>query len=65
MLLGVRWSVTYPLSYRQVEELMQERGVPVDHATMQRWGVNYSPLLAAAFHRRQRSWWLSGRMDAT
>jgi putative transposase len=36
MLMGVRWYVTYPLSYRHVEELMPERGVPVDYATIQR-----------------------------
>ena len=44
---------------------MQERGVPVDHATIQRWVVKYSPLLEAAFHRRKRSVWLSWRMDET
>ena len=33
----VRWYLAYPLSYRQVEELMQERGVFVDHATINRW----------------------------
>lgn len=32
ILTCVRWYVTYPLSYRQLEELMQERGVSVDHA---------------------------------
>jgi transposase-like protein len=53
ILMGVRWYVAYPLSYRHVEELMQERGVPVDHATLQRWVVKYSPLLEAAFHRTQ------------
>jgi transposase-like protein len=45
ILMGVRWYVAYPLSYRHVEELMEERGVPVDHATIQRWVVKYSPLL--------------------
>jgi transposase-like protein len=59
ILMGVRWYVAYPLSYRHVEELMEERGVPVDHATIQRWVVKYSPLLEAAFHRRKRSVWLS------
>ena len=44
-LMGVRWYVAYPLSSRQVEELMEERGVPVDHATIQRWVMQYSPLL--------------------
>jgi putative transposase len=39
--------------------------VPIDHATIQRWVVKYSPLLEAAFHRRKRSVWLSWRMDET
>ena len=34
VLTGVRWYVAYPLSYRHVEELMEERGVSVDHATI-------------------------------
>jgi putative transposase len=37
--------------------------VPVDHATMQRGVGHYRPLLAAAWHRRKRSVWLSGRLD--
>ena len=45
ILMGVRWYVAYPLSYRHVEELLEERGVPIDHATIQRWVVKYSPLL--------------------
>ena len=43
ILVGVRWYVAYPLSYRDGEELMEERGVAVDHATIQRWVVKYSP----------------------
>ena len=65
ILMGVRWYVAYPLSYRHVEELMEERGVPVDHATIQRWVVKYSPLLEEAFHRRKRSVWISWRLDET
>ena len=42
ILMGVRWYVAYPLSYRHVEELMEERGVLLDHATIQRWVVKYS-----------------------
>ena len=52
-------------SYRHVEELMEERGVPIDHATIQRWVVKYSPLLEEAFHRRKRPVWVSWRMDET
>src|SRR3954463_5389703 len=53
------------LSYRHGEELMEERGVPIDHATIQRWVVKYSPLLEEAFHRRKRPVWVSWRMDET
>jgi len=65
ILVCVRWYVAYPLSYRQVEELMQERGVSVDQATINRWVLKYSPQLEAAFHRRKRPMWLSWRMDET
>ena len=65
MLMGVRWYLAYPLSYRHVEELLEERGVPIDHATIQRWVVKYSPQLEEAFHRRKRPVWVSWRMDET
>jgi putative transposase len=65
ILMGVRWYVAYPLSYRHVEELMAERGVPVDHATIQRWVVKYSPQLEEAFHRRKRPVGRRWRMDET
>jgi transposase, IS6 family len=38
ILLCVRWYLRYALSYRDVEELMQERGLAVDHTTIFRWG---------------------------
>ena len=47
----VRWYVAYPLSTRHIEELMLERGVHVDHSTVNRWVIKYSPPLAEAFHR--------------
>jgi putative transposase len=65
ILTGVRWYVAYPLSTRHVEELMLERGVHVDHATINRWVIKYSPQLEEAFHRRKRSVWISWRMDET
>jgi transposase-like protein len=54
ILTCVRWSLAYPLSYRQVEELMEEYGVSVDHATINRWVLKYSPELEEAFPCRQR-----------
>jgi putative transposase len=65
ILTCVRWSVAYPLSYRQLEELMQERGVSVDHATINRWVLKHCPQLEAAFYRRKRPVWISWRMDET
>ena len=44
---------------------MQERGVDVDHATVNRWVVKYSRPLEEAFHRRKRPVWMSWRMDET
>src|SRR5919202_4500079 len=65
ILMGVRWYVAYPLSTRHVEELMLERGVHVDHSTINRWVVKDSPQLEEAFHRRKRPVWISWRMDET
>ena len=65
ILMGVRWYLAYPLSTRHVEELMEERGVELDHSTVNRWVITYSPLLDEAFHRRKRPVWVSWRMDET
>src|SRR5499426_3595297 len=65
ILTGVRWYVAYPLSTRHVEELMRERGVHVDHSTVNRWVIKYSPQLEEAFHHRKRPVRLSWRMDET
>ena len=42
---GVRWDLRYAVSYRDVEELMLERGLSVDHTTGFRWGQRYAPEL--------------------
>jgi transposase-like protein len=63
--MGVRWYLAYPLSTRHVEELMEERGVNVDHSTINRWVVKYSPQLEEEFHRRKRPVWVSWRLDET
>jgi putative transposase len=57
--------VAYPLSTRHVEELLQERGVSIDHSTVNRWVIKYSPQLEDAFHRRKRPVRVSWRMDET
>jgi putative transposase len=65
ILTGVRWYLAYPLSTRHVEELMRERGVHVDHSTINRWVIKYSPQLEDAFHRRKRPVGRSWRLDET
>lgn len=66
ILMLVRWYLAYSLSYRDVEELALERGLKVDHSTVQRWVVDYSTQLEGAFRKRHKrqvggSW----RMDET
>ena len=53
IVVAVRWYLRYGLSYRDVEELLAERGVQVDHVTVFRWVQRFMPLLAdaARFHR--------------
>jgi putative transposase len=65
MLVCVRWYAAYPLSLRRIEEMMAERGVVVDHATVHRWANTILPVLAVAFRRRKRPAGLSWRMDET
>ena len=65
MLTCVRWYVAYPLSLRHIEEVMQERGVFVDHATVYRWAIKMLPVLAVVFRRRKRPVGSSWRMDET
>jgi putative transposase len=65
ILVCVRWYLAYPLSYRHIEEMMQERGVTVDHSTLNRWVLKYTPLLEQAFRGRKRPVGKSWRLDET
>jgi transposase-like protein len=48
IVLAVRWYLRFGLSYRDVEELLVERGIEVDHVTVYRWVQRFTPLLAEA-----------------
>ena len=62
----VRWYSAYSLSYRDIEEMMEERGISVDHATINRWVVKYAPLLEDNFRKKyKRQTGMSWRMDET
>jgi len=52
--VAVRWYLRYGLSYRDVEELLGERGIEVDHVTVYRWVQRFAPLFAEAARRRSR-----------
>jgi IS6 family transposase len=51
--LAVRWYLTFGLSYRDVEELLAERGIEVDHVTVYRWVQRFAPEFAQAARARQ------------
>ena len=48
IVLAVRWYLRFGLSYRDLEELLAERGVEVDHVTLYRWVQRFTPLLVDA-----------------
>ena len=54
ILLCIRWYLAYNLSLRNLEEMMAERGISVDHATIHRWVIRYSPELLKRFNARKR-----------
>ena len=47
IVLAVRWYLRFGLSYRDVEELLADRGIEVDHVTIYRWVLRFTPLLSA------------------
>jgi transposase-like protein len=62
----VRWYLAYPLSYRNLEEMMEERGVQVDHTSIYRWIQKFTPQLEATFrNEKKRPVGKSWRMDET
>jgi transposase-like protein len=54
ILLCIRWYLAYNLSLRDLEEMMAERGISVDPATIHRWVIRYSPELLKRFNSRKR-----------
>lgn len=65
ILLCVRWYLAYNLSLRDLEEMMAERGLNVDHSTVHRWVVHFSPRLLECFNRRKRAVTGKWHMDET
>ncbi len=65
VLYAVYFYLRYTVSYRDLEEIMAERGVQVDHATLNRWVVKYSSMIAASAQSKKRPTLSSWRMDET
>jgi putative transposase len=65
ILLCIRWYLAYNLSLRNLEEMMEERGISVDHATIHRWVVRYSPDLLKRFNARKRAVTAKWHVDET
>ncbi len=65
ILLNVRWYCRYALSYRDLEEMMAERGIEVDHSTINRWVLKYAPELDRRIRPQLRSTNDSWRVDET
>ena len=65
ILLNVRWYLKYALSYRNLQEMMAERGVGVDHTTIMRWVHQYSPEIEKRIRKHLRPTNDSWRVDET
>ena len=66
ILTCVRWYLAYPLSYRNLEEMMEERGIEVNHSNIYRWVQKFTPQLEATFRKgKKRPVGKSWRMEET
>ncbi len=65
VLYAVYFNLRYTVSYPDLEEIMTEHGVQVDHATLNRWVVKYSSMIAASAQSKKRPTLISWRVDET
>jgi len=65
ILLCVRWYVAYSLSFRNLEEMMAERDICVDHSTVHRWVIKVVPLIEKTFRKHKRPVGKSWHVDET
>ena len=65
VLQSVYWYLRYSMSDRDIEKLMHERGVNIDHSTVQRWVNKYTGMLVDAFRKKEKTVGKSWRMDET
>ena len=65
ILTTIRWYLRYNLSYRDIEELIAERGIDLDHSTLNRWVIRYTPGLVTNTQKHKRRVGVSWRFDET
>jgi transposase, IS6 family len=65
ILQAVSWYLRYPLSYRDIEELFRERGLEVDHSTLNRWVLAYAPVIERRLRAFRKPHCGSVRIDET
>jgi putative transposase len=65
IIVSVRWYLRYSLSYRDLEEMLAERGAGPDHTTIYRWVQRFTPELLAAFKKRKAPVGGRWRLDET
>src|SRR3954453_7392549 len=65
ILLAVGWNLRFSLSYRDVEELLAERGIAVDHVTLWRWVQRYAPEMERRLRKCLKATNASWRVDET
>src|SRR4029453_9501750 len=65
LLVCIRWYAAYPLSYRHLEEMMQERGVAVDHSSINPRAIRFLPMLEKSSRQHKQAVGHSWRMDET
>ena len=61
----IRWYLAYSLSYRNLEEMMKERGFEVNYSTIHRWVLKYAPMLGKTFKMKKKRVGSRWRMDET
>ncbi|MFT6304446.1 MAG: putative transposase [Granulosicoccus sp.] len=65
ILQSVRWYLADVLSYRDIEEMIQERCINVDHRTIHRWMIHYAPQLEKKFRTKKRKPFRRWRLEET
>jgi putative transposase len=61
----VWWYLAYSLSYRNIEEILKDRGFEVEHSAIQCWLVHYAPKLERAFQSKKKRVGDRWRLDET